>query len=205
MISPASTINSNARANRKSPTKTDASFPHTKFAVSRPRRKFDSSITSSCSNVAEWINSTAVASPMTASFLEPVFRMILAPARVIIGRIRFPPAAIKCPASSGISGTSLDSLFIIISLTARISSASRFTHGSSETVLDQALDRALFLGTDIALITFVQSLLFHRGESNKRSLFSDQFLQHLRHYCASGRKCVLFRACHTPLGFCLLR
>ena len=124
--------------------------------------------------------------------------MILAPARVIIGRIRFPPAAIKCPASSGISGTSLDSLFIIIALTARISSASRVTNGSSETVLDGALDCALFVGTDIALITFFQSLLFHRGESNKRSLFSDQMLQHLRHCCALGRKCVLLsRLSHT--------
>jgi hypothetical protein len=86
-----------------------------------------------------------------------------------------------------------------------MSSASKLTNGSSETVLDRALDRALFVGTDIALITFVQSLLFHHGESNKRSLFSDQILQHLRHCCASGRKCVLFRACHTPLSFCLLR
>ena len=47
VISPASTISSKARANRKSPTSTDASFPHSALAVSWPRRSLDSSITSS--------------------------------------------------------------------------------------------------------------------------------------------------------------
>jgi hypothetical protein len=123
---------------------------------------------------------------MIASFLESVFGVILAPARVIIGRIRFPPDAIKCPASLGIRGTSLDSLCMIIALTARMSSASRLTNGSSETVLDRVLDRTLLLGTDIALITFVQSLFFRCGESEKRSLVSDQILPHSRHHFSSG-------------------
>ena len=143
--------------------------------------------------------------PNDCFFFGVRFWVILAPARVIIGRIRFPPAAIKCPANSGISGTSLDSLSIIIALTARISSASRATNGSSETVLDRALDCALFVGTDIALITFFQSLLFHRGESNKR------FYSVIRCYsiCATVVRwtgnAYFYRACHTPIRFSLLR
>ena len=59
---PSSTISSNARLNRKSPTSTAGLLPHTAFAVSRPRRRSLASTTSSCSRVAVWMNSTAAAS-----------------------------------------------------------------------------------------------------------------------------------------------
>ena len=59
---PSSTISSKARLNRKSPTRTVAGLPKTRFAVSLPRRKSDPSTTSSCSSVAVWMNSTAAAS-----------------------------------------------------------------------------------------------------------------------------------------------
>jgi hypothetical protein len=64
--------------------------------------------------------------------------------------------------------------------------------------LDEALDCALFVGTDIALITFFQTLLFHRSERNKRALSSDPMLEHLRHCCALDGKCLLSsRLSHT--------
>jgi hypothetical protein len=59
---PSSTISSNARLNRKSPTSTVAGLPKTMLAVSLPRRVSLPSTTSSCSSVAVWMNSTAAAS-----------------------------------------------------------------------------------------------------------------------------------------------
>ncbi len=64
---PTSTISSKERVNRKSPTSTEALSPHTEFAVGRPRRNALTSTTSSCSRVAEWMNSTQVASLMCRS------------------------------------------------------------------------------------------------------------------------------------------
>ena len=144
-ISPVLTISSKARANRKSPTRTEASFPHIALAVSRPRLFSDWSITSSCSSVALWINSTAAARCKAASgiclsngfgplvLFRPVsFRPDRAPIRVSIGRMRLPPAAIRCPASSGISGTS-DPIFSRITLfTSAIALSHRRTIPSRE-------------------------------------------------------------------------
>src|SRR3546814_6951302 len=59
---PSSTISSNERAKRKSPTSTEALLPQMIFAVLRPRRRSDPSTTSSWSRVAVWMNSTAAAS-----------------------------------------------------------------------------------------------------------------------------------------------
>ena len=50
-----------ARLNRKSPTNTLDLFPQTALAVASPRRRSLSSITSSCSRVAVWMNSTQAA------------------------------------------------------------------------------------------------------------------------------------------------
>ena len=58
---PSSTINWNARANRKSPTSTDALLPKIALAEARPRRNWLSSTTSSCNSVAVWMNSTQAA------------------------------------------------------------------------------------------------------------------------------------------------
>ena len=57
-----STIIWKAREYRKSPTSTLAALPNRSLAVSRPRRRVDSSTTSSCSSVAVWMNSTTAAS-----------------------------------------------------------------------------------------------------------------------------------------------
>ena len=59
---PTSTISSKERVNRKSPTSTEALSPHTELAVGLPRRSALTSTTSSCKSVAEWMNSTQVAS-----------------------------------------------------------------------------------------------------------------------------------------------
>src|SRR5215207_8179143 len=64
---PSSTISSNERANRKSPTNTAGLLPQTALAVSRPRRRSLESTTSSCSSVAVWMNSTAAASAICRS------------------------------------------------------------------------------------------------------------------------------------------
>ena len=56
------TIIWNAREYRKSPTSTDAALPNWALAVAWPRRKSDSSTTSSCSSVAVWIISMTAAS-----------------------------------------------------------------------------------------------------------------------------------------------
>ncbi len=58
----ACTIIWKAREYRKSPTSTLAALPNTALAVLRPRRRSDSSTTSSCSSVAVWMNSTTAAS-----------------------------------------------------------------------------------------------------------------------------------------------
>ena len=57
-----STIIWNEREYRKSPTSTLAGLPKDTLAVGRPRRRVDSSTTSSCSSVAVWMNSTTAAS-----------------------------------------------------------------------------------------------------------------------------------------------
>ena len=57
-----STISWKLREYRKSPTSTLAALPQTALAVLRPRRRSDSSTTSSCSRVAVWMNSTTAAS-----------------------------------------------------------------------------------------------------------------------------------------------
>ncbi len=49
---PSSVMSWNDRANRKSPTSTEALFPNTAFALAMPRRRELSSTTSSCSSVA---------------------------------------------------------------------------------------------------------------------------------------------------------
>ena len=125
-ISSVSTINSKERANRKSPTNTEASLPQSALAVSRPRLLSDSSITSSCSKVALWINSTAAANNkarLSAAAVLPVAAR--APARVSIGRMRLPPAAMRWLANSGIIGTSEAMRAMITSFTRVTSSASK--------------------------------------------------------------------------------
>ena len=57
-----STISWKLREYRKSPTSTLAALPQTALAVLRPRRRSDSSTTSSCSSVAVWMNSITAAS-----------------------------------------------------------------------------------------------------------------------------------------------
>jgi hypothetical protein len=59
---PSSTISSNERLNRKSPTSTLAGLPQMMLAVRLPRRRPEPSTTSSWSSVAVWMNSTAAAS-----------------------------------------------------------------------------------------------------------------------------------------------
>ena len=56
------TIIWNEREYRKSPTSTLAALPNIALAVARPRRRSDSSTTSSCSSVEVWISSTVAAS-----------------------------------------------------------------------------------------------------------------------------------------------
>ncbi len=58
---PSSTMSWKARANRKSPTSTEALLPNTALAEASPRRRLLSSTTSSCSRVAVWMNSTQAA------------------------------------------------------------------------------------------------------------------------------------------------
>ncbi len=60
-MSCASTIIWKAREYRKSPTSTLAGLPNVSFAVALPRRSAEPSTTSSCSNVAVWMNSTTAA------------------------------------------------------------------------------------------------------------------------------------------------
>jgi hypothetical protein len=57
-----STIIWKLREYRKSPTSTLAALPHSALAVLRPRRRSDSSTTSSCSRVEVWMNSITAAS-----------------------------------------------------------------------------------------------------------------------------------------------
>ena len=57
-----STISWKLREYRKSPTSTRAALPQTALAVLRPRRRSDSSTTSSWSRVAVWMNSITAAS-----------------------------------------------------------------------------------------------------------------------------------------------
>jgi hypothetical protein len=59
---PSSTISSNERENRKSPTSTVAGLPQIRLAVRLPRRMPEPSTTSSCNRVAVWMNSTVAAS-----------------------------------------------------------------------------------------------------------------------------------------------
>ena len=68
-IFPISTINSNDLLNKKSPTKTLLLFPHISLAVLKPLLLMLLSITSSCNNVAVWINSTQVANSI---FFSPL-------------------------------------------------------------------------------------------------------------------------------------
>ena len=58
---PTSTIIWNAREYKKSPTSTLAGLPKLSLAVGLPRRRVDSSTTSSWSKVAVWMNSTTAA------------------------------------------------------------------------------------------------------------------------------------------------
>ena len=66
-----STIKLKARANKKSPTRIEGLFPHTRLAGFLPLLSVLSSTTSSCRSVAEWINSTAAASLWCLSPLYP--------------------------------------------------------------------------------------------------------------------------------------
>ena len=52
---------------RKSPSSTVMSFPQRLFTLRRPRRTVASSMMSSCSSVAVWMNSTTEASRMARS------------------------------------------------------------------------------------------------------------------------------------------
>ncbi len=61
-IESSSTISWKLREYRKSPTSTLGALPHRALAVLRPRRRSDSSTTSSCSRVEVWMNSTMAAS-----------------------------------------------------------------------------------------------------------------------------------------------
>src|SRR6478672_4403369 len=117
-----STINWKLREYRKSPTSTDAALPHTAFAVLRPRRRLDSSTTSSCSRVEVWMNSTTA-----ASWCASVLRCPRAPAlsSSSIGRSRLPPAPMMYSATWLISTTSEASRWRISASIAAISGAAR--------------------------------------------------------------------------------
>ena len=116
---PSSTINWNARANRKSPTRTDALLPNMALALASPRRSTLSSTTSSCSKVAVWMNSTQAAS---WTWRAPSYPHMRALANVSIGRSRLPPAATMWAASCGISATGLSIRAMIARLQACTSS-----------------------------------------------------------------------------------
>ena len=68
---PTETIIWKAREYRKSPTSTLAALPNKALAVGLPRRREDSSTTSSCSSVAVWMNSTTAASSKRAAWSKP--------------------------------------------------------------------------------------------------------------------------------------
>src|SRR5690606_30474145 len=91
-----STIIWKLREYRKSPTSTLAALPHTALAVLRPRRRSDSSTTSSWSRVEVWMNSITAASwcasAPTPSLPSPRLPRAAAASSSSMGRRRLPPA-----------------------------------------------------------------------------------------------------------------
>ncbi|KAI1696392.1 amidase domain-containing protein [Ditylenchus destructor] len=83
------TISWKLREYRKSPTSTLGALPHSALAVLRPRRRLDSSTTSSCSRVEVWMNSMIAASSRLWGESAP---SALANINTIFGRMRLPPA-----------------------------------------------------------------------------------------------------------------
>ncbi|MCW0450793.1 hypothetical protein NB706_003627 [Xanthomonas sacchari] len=100
-----STISWKLREYRKSPTSTLGALPHSALAVLRPRRRSDSSTTSSCSRVEVWMNSMIAANWCCIGPPAPQAR----PASTTsIGRRRLPPAETMWSAIWLISTTSED-------------------------------------------------------------------------------------------------
>ena len=111
-----STIIWKAREYKKSPISTLAGLPNLALAVGRPRRKVDSSTTSSCSKVAVWINST------TAAMLNrdwPWKPKAPQHSSSRVGRRRLPPAAMMCCATSPTSATLDERRCLITASTSR--------------------------------------------------------------------------------------
>ena len=117
-----STISWKLREYRKSPTSTLAALPQTALAVLRPRRRSDSSTTSSCSRVEVWMNSTTAASWWASA---PRWPSAPAASSSNIGRRRLPPAPMMYSATWLISTTSEASRRRISASTAAISGAAR--------------------------------------------------------------------------------
>ncbi|MCY1362179.1 hypothetical protein D9M69_488830 [compost metagenome] len=90
-IEPSSTIISNEREYRKSPTSTLGALPHMALAVERPRRMPDMSTTSSWSRVAVCRNSMVVANRRSSSPSRP---RALPHSSTNKGRRRLPPAEV---------------------------------------------------------------------------------------------------------------
>ena len=117
-----STISWKLREYRKSPTSTLAALPQTALAVLRPRRRSDSSTTSSCSRVAVWMNSTTAASWCASG---PRWPSAPADSNSSIGRSRLPPAPMMYSATWLISTTSDASRRRIRASTAAMSALAR--------------------------------------------------------------------------------
>src|SRR5690606_14831070 len=123
-----STISWKLREYRKSPTRTLAALPKTALAVLRPRRRSDSSTTSSWSRVEVWMNSTTAASWWASGPRWPRAR---AASSSSMGRRRLPPPATMCSATWLTSTTSDASRRRIRASTAAMSSAAKaWTSGS---------------------------------------------------------------------------
>ncbi len=144
-------------------------LPNTAFALALPRRSRLSSTTSSCSNVAVWINSTHAASstgsmahgrrgivtetsddpsgpgdPLAAASWgaatgAPQRR---AAASVSIGRSRLPPAATTWAAKRGISA-----IVLVMRATMARSHASRSSHSNLESAVRASSPPRLMVGT----------------------------------------------------------
>ena len=121
-IESSSTISWKLREYRKSPTSTLGALPHSALAVRRPRRRSDSSTTSSCSRVEVWMNSMIAASWCARGPPPPRAR---AASTTSMGRRRLPPAATMCSEIWLISTTSEASRPRIRASTAAISPAAR--------------------------------------------------------------------------------
>jgi len=174
---PASTINSKARASRKSPTRMLGAPPQIRWAATFPRRRSEPSTTSSCRSVAVWMNSTAVASFRNDSSEAPARR---AAATVSSGRSRLPPAEMMCSPSAGMTGTSLvsrspisASTFAMSGLASLISRSTEALEGASA-ALAASKTWLLAAATPIAGDTGV-GIGHGQGEHKRQRAFHEPF------------------------------